>query len=436
MTAAMPPKMPRTESLDDREPDWDAEHRLVDPDPLDGDYLDALLRDEGPQVTERTAPVHHSTVEKDLSTGGNPPVEPTADDLDRYGVVSWPEIFAGDVPAVEYVVPEIIPLGSSVACYSDPGAGKSLLFLDLAVRVAMGRPCLGEPTSRRRVLYVDHEQDRGLLRERLESLGCDATTDLSWLHYSLLGDWPPLDSPEGGQALVSVATHLGVQLIIVDTLSRAVAGEENSNDTYLSLYRHTVVRLKRAGIAMVRLDHAGKDPTKGQRGGSAKASDVDLVYRLTAAGADVTLRREKNRLHLPGPDLLAIRRTGEPLEHHRQTLDVRREERILQLIDQLDQMGIAVDAGRPTASKSLRTAGVKVQNEILAAALHRRRLRGQDTPLSPPIGGETEGTVSPDLAGDSRGQRGDSAGTATDSQTHMWGQDPDEHLSPRNGDRS
>ena len=32
---------------------------------------------------------------------------------------------------------------------------------------------------------------------------------------------------------------------------------------------------------MVRLDHTGKDQTKGQRGGSAKYGDVDAVWKLT-----------------------------------------------------------------------------------------------------------------------------------------------------------
>ena len=32
---------------------------------------------------------------------------------------------------------------------------------------------------------------------------------------------------------------------------------------------------------MVRLDHTGKDETKGQRGGSAKSGDVDAIWRLS-----------------------------------------------------------------------------------------------------------------------------------------------------------
>jgi hypothetical protein len=59
--------------------------------------------------------------------------------------------------------------------------------------------------------------------------------------------------------------------VVIDTVSRAIDGEENSNDTWLN----------QLGIAMIRLDHSGKDETKGMRGGSAKSGDVDAVWLST-----------------------------------------------------------------------------------------------------------------------------------------------------------
>ena len=38
--------------------------------------------------------------------------------------------------------------------------------------------------------------------------------------------------------------------------------------------------LKEAGIALLRIDHAGKDLTRGQRGTSAKRDDVEVVWFL------------------------------------------------------------------------------------------------------------------------------------------------------------
>lgn len=60
-------------------------------------------------------------------------------------------------------------------------------------------------------------------------------------------------------------------MVVIDTISRAVGGEENDNDTWLNFYQYTGLRLKQAKVSVIRLDHTGKDLTEGERGGSAKA---------------------------------------------------------------------------------------------------------------------------------------------------------------------
>jgi hypothetical protein len=57
-----------------------------------------------------------------------------------------------------------------------------------------------------------------------------------------------------------------------------------------AFYRHTGLPLKQNAIGWMRLDHSGKDSTKGQRGSSSKNDDVDVVIRLerTAAGQKLT----------------------------------------------------------------------------------------------------------------------------------------------------
>src|SRR5690606_37852942 len=55
---------------------------------------------------------------------------------------------------------------------------------------------------------------------------------------------------------------------------------------YLAFYRCCGQLLKRRRIAYVRIDHAGKDIAKGQRGASAKNDDVDVVWRLSRRDGD------------------------------------------------------------------------------------------------------------------------------------------------------
>jgi len=88
------------------------------------------------------------------------------------------------------------------------------------------------------------------------------------------------------------------EVVVIDTTGRAIEGEENSADSYREFARTTGLALKRAGIACVRTDHAGKDGGKkhGQRGSSAKNDDVDIVYRLDKTDDGLKLIRTHTRI--------------------------------------------------------------------------------------------------------------------------------------------
>jgi hypothetical protein len=117
-------------------------------------------------------------------------------------------------------------------------------------------------------------------------MGYGPEVDLGRLHYALLPSLPGLDEPEGGKAVVRLAQLCEAALVVIDTFGRAVHGDENEADTVRAWYRWTGLHLKAEGRAFVRVDHAGKDIEKGQRGTSAKNDDVDVVWRLTRQDGD------------------------------------------------------------------------------------------------------------------------------------------------------
>src|SRR5699024_8804063 len=105
------------------------------------------------------------------------------------------------------------------------------------------------------------------------------------------------------------------EVVVIDTVSRSVTGDENENDTWLSFYRHTGLKLKQAGVSLIRLDHTGKDETKGQRGGSAKVGDVDAVWRMSRVTDDTyQLECEANRMPVT-EKVLVLDRHAIPLRH-------------------------------------------------------------------------------------------------------------------------
>ncbi len=372
------------------------------PDPVDTDgWLRSL-----PSTAERPA-----EVEYDPQTGEV--VEPVVEAAvlsrlvrERLPTIDWHALWA-DTSEEEWIVEPILPARRLIALYSAPKVGKSLLLLELCCAIATGRDVLGVSIDRpRRVLYVDFENDpKADVRERLQAMGY-APDDLGWLHYLSFPTLAALDSDIGGRELMAAVAEYECEVVVVDTVSRSIAGEENENDTWLSFYRHTGLRMKQAGISLIRLDHSGKDESKGQRGGSAKSGDVDAVWRLSRI-TDDSYRLDCEAARMPITEkTLVLHREVAPLRHR---VDAEGRSAAFRIkvdavIRVADELRLPRDAGRPTVGPAVRGAGLKAGTVVLDEAI---RIRAARLPGAVPDGPgqRSDGTLSP-IAGDSAGQRG------------------------------
>ena len=285
--------------------------------------------------------------------------------------IDWDAAWAGSGP-LEWLCEPIIPAGRLVALYSPPKVGKSLLTLEIAVAISRGTPILGTRCKQTPVLYLDYENAMDDVVDRLKSMHLEPA-NVAGLHYESFPTLPPLDSPIGGLALLGMAQECGAGLVVIDTISRAIQGDENEASTWLALYRHTLLKLKAEGIAVLRLDHTGKDQSKGMRGSSAKLSDVDLVWRLEeiAKGDSYLLNCEDHRIRM-GETLLNIERRSDPLGHH---IDMRSisEAREAAALRALDDAGLPIEAGRDRARAVLNQAGIRMSNAALSKLLRERQ---------------------------------------------------------------
>jgi 5S rRNA maturation endonuclease (ribonuclease M5) len=223
-----------------------------------------------------------------------------------YVPVNWDAAWKIVADDPEWLFEPVLESGTVNALFGKPGIGKSLLALSMAVDIAKrGLP----------VVYVDDENRIQDTVERLRAFGCHPGELGCLFMYSFAG-LPPLDTPEGGRHLTAVAEQHGGKLIILDTTSRMVEGDENAASTYLQLYRCSLVPLKGRGMCVLRLDHPGKDDAKGMRGSSAKVGDVDTIWRLTEAdgGEKFFLLREKSRSD-HGQDMICLKRAEGPLRY-------------------------------------------------------------------------------------------------------------------------
>ncbi|WP_377271883.1 AAA family ATPase [Peterkaempfera sp. SMS 1(5)a] len=341
-----------------------------------------LGRGASPEDIEHLIEDHHQAarMRATASTGAGPAAL-------MGSLLDWDQLFETDFGSVELLPGRLMAPGQQIALVGDGKAGKSLFSLEWAWRMATGRRFLDSPPQAPvPVLYVDAENGHEQIQSRLISFGATPET-MGLLRYASFPPMRPLDTPQGGADLIALARAVGAQVVFIDTISRFISGEENSADPWLSLYRSTLMPLKAAGIASIRLDHFGKDATRGARGNSAKTQDVDHVWELSAQGGGiVTLKRTHTRTGV-GEDGFTILRQARKRGDHWEAGGTRHvlvtHEHRAELIPgspehiaaQLDRAGVPATYGRERLRAECATRGIAVRTELLADVARLRKQR-------------------------------------------------------------
>ena len=310
--------------------------------------------------------LQHYTV---THNGTDPHIDDTI--TDKYKRVDWHEAFKTQPEDIDWLKEDFLEVGTLSAMFSKPGIGKSLIALEIAVEVIKAGHV---------VTYIDDENRISDTVDRLKAYRCTPDELDNLIMYSFAG-LPPLDTGAGGLHLAALAERDKPRLVILDTVSRMVEGEENQSDTFMQLYRCSLVPLKARGITILRLDHSGKDDSRGQRGSSAKESDVDFVWRLARNNGEnsFALECQKSRNgHIAFGQIINLERKYEPLRH---IWDVQIQIPLTQyqgIIKQMDELGIPASYGRDRARTILRDNRVTgMRNDQLQAAIIERRNRAR-----------------------------------------------------------
>lgn len=336
-----------------------------------GTKLSALAASANVETIDRA--LDNAYVELDATTAR---VGPSNGAQSTVNYVIFDGLFSRPRTPVQWVMAPILAAGRVSLLYSPGKTGKSLIAIEAAAAIATGKACLAtdQPQDPQHVLYIDQEMTEDDWIDRLTDMGYspeDETLLAQNLHLAQLQTWPAMDTASGGAAVELEARRCNATAVIIDTASKVIAGEENSNDTQQAFYRHTLVPLKRAGIAVLVLDHTGKDLERGARGGSAKTDNIDLAFELLRRGKDLlTLRCSHARVRdslLDEPTFL--RRTTGPLAHvveaHATSADHGPGLRPTHLMEKVSKY---VEAN-PGASKTSIETAVKGRGEFVRLAL-------------------------------------------------------------------
>src|SRR6516225_595530 len=187
-----------------------------------------------------------------------------------------------DIPPREMLLAPILPERSLAMLYAPRGLGKSWLALSIGLAVASGASLLRWSAPRQRnVLYVDGEMPLVSLQERLKAISVPFGTAIPNDGFRILAadqiDGGINLSGENGQCSLEPLLD-DVDLVILDNLSTlASTTSESASDAWVPM-QNWLLKLRRQGIAVLLVHHAGTNGR--QRGTSRREDALDSVIAL------------------------------------------------------------------------------------------------------------------------------------------------------------
>lgn len=268
------------------------------PDPLEDDYVPPDVPPGGHNDEERTE--LERLRRAGLSVVPHQQDKSADDQPDRFPRLNWREAFATDFSAINWLSGRFMEAGQQVSCVGDGKVGKSLFAVNWIWCAISGRSFLGD--ERRdpiKVLYFDRENSLRDIITRLQGFGAtEKDFDLldKRFDYRMFPRFSgQLDSSAAAAfELMEIVAESKPDVVVLDTVSRFISGNENDSSTWLDFYGRVHSPLKAQGIAALRLDHTGKDRERGSRGSSAKSQDVDHVWELSSLGSNTWPDRSNN----------------------------------------------------------------------------------------------------------------------------------------------
>jgi RecA-family ATPase len=202
-------------------------------------------------------------------------------------------------------VEDLLVKQSAIILYGESNSTKTFFATDMALHIATGKPFFGREVTQGGVVYVILEGGQGF-NNRIEAWrrekGEDTPASFAAIPHTVDLLHSDADTPRLIAAINTAAASfdMPVALVVIDTLSRAMAGgNENAPDDMGALVMN-IDRIRIATKAAVLcVHHSGKDTAKGARGHSllraAVDTEIEVVTNDTTRTATVTKQRELER---------------------------------------------------------------------------------------------------------------------------------------------
>ena len=238
------------------------------------------------------------SVRRTSPPSGNGQQKPSPPQPVRPRTWSAAELLDADFPDPPWVVPGLLPVGLTLLA-GRPKVGKSWLALQLMQAVATGGTFLGQRVQKGACLYLALEDSPRRLQARMRAQQWTARdVKADFVTVGEAGDLLPLNGKAGGAAILAeMIASQHYSLVVIDTLSRAVAGDQNAADVMSAALAPLQEAAHTYACALALLDHFNKmgganpygagpgpevsvDPVLNILGSTAKAAMADCIWGL------------------------------------------------------------------------------------------------------------------------------------------------------------
>lgn len=185
-----------------------------------------------------------------------------------------------------YLVKGMMGQGSLVQIYGPPNSGKTTVAADFAFHMAYGlKSWQGKKINPGPVLYLSTESPESI-RRRKRAFEKEYKLEGKSCAFGLVPCSIDLMEAKTAKEIVDLIKQFEVAVgrptsaVVVDTLARAMHGDENSaKDMGLAIRAFDLIR-EYTKAAVILVHHSGKDSTKGARGSSALKGAIDSEFEI------------------------------------------------------------------------------------------------------------------------------------------------------------
>jgi hypothetical protein len=201
------------------------------------------------------------------------------------------------LPRPDYLVHGILPKKSFSIVFGPPEAGKSFLALDISLCIATGFRWLGREVLQGPVVYIAGEGAEGF-GPRIAAWRQHRSCRMRPLIYFERNAVSLLQPGEAERLINDIRREIGEDpsLVVLDTLSRCVAGADENSQGEMSTFVANVDKIREAtGAAVMALHHPNVSGER-ERGSTVLRGAADMMLSVKKDDdGTVTLKCEKNK---------------------------------------------------------------------------------------------------------------------------------------------